>query len=153
MAVECRLSRNFSTKEIFEEKEEYIAALKWVWHNIDLRFKPQVNPRIRNNRPRTKYLFGSLPPFNMQVKTNSGKVFWGLLRKHFPKSPELSKVFNRNTVKLSYSCTDNLSNIIKKQNAKNMDISAQKSSENNILCNCRNKSDCLFNGVCFERGV
>ena len=33
-----------------------------------------------------------------------GKVFLKLLKKHFPASHVLHKIFNKNTVKISYSC-------------------------------------------------
>ena len=36
--------------------------------------------------------------------TDYGKVFLKLLKKHFPASHVLHKIFNKNTVKSSYSC-------------------------------------------------
>lgn len=45
MVVECCLSRNSSTKEIFDEiKKEYIAALREEGYNIDPKFKSHVIP-------------------------------------------------------------------------------------------------------------
>ena len=34
------------------------------------------------------------------------------MRKNFPKTNPLSKIFNKNTVKISYSCTRNIKSII-----------------------------------------
>ena len=41
-----------------------------------------------------------------------GKYFLGLKDKHFKKHNPLSKIINRNNVKISYSCTNNISRII-----------------------------------------
>ena len=54
------------------------------------------------------------PPFSKNVTTNVAKIFFRLLDKHFPKSSRLHKIFNRNTVKVSYSCMKNVIQIIKK---------------------------------------
>jgi hypothetical protein len=36
-----------------------------------------------------------------------------LVEKHFPKDHRLHKIFNKNTINVSYSCTQNMANIIK----------------------------------------
>ena len=51
-------------------------------------------------------------PYSANVKTNIGKIFLNLIKKHFPKTNKLHKIFNRNTVKISYSCMSNISSII-----------------------------------------
>ena len=56
------------------------------------------------------------PPFNLDVSTNAAKTFLNLIEKHFPRSSKLHKIFNKNTVKVSYSCTQNMSQIIKGHN-------------------------------------
>lgn len=58
------------------------------------------------------------PPFNKSVRTNVGRSFLTFLDKHFPPSHELRKIFNRNTVKLSYSCMNNIKSAITKHNAR-----------------------------------
>ena len=52
------------------------------------------------------------PPYSVNVKTNIGKVFFKLLHKHFLKTHKFYKVFNKNTVKLSYSSMHNMASII-----------------------------------------
>ena len=44
------------------------------------------------------------PPYSQNVKTNIGKLFFKLVREHFPD-------FNFNTSKLSYCCTTSVRNI------------------------------------------
>ena len=67
-----------------------------------------------------------------------------LLDQHFPKSNKLHAVFNRNTVKVRYSCTQNMSSMIKSRNKKviNKDIKELKS------CNCSLKSKCPLTCQC-----
>ena len=47
------------------------------------------------------------PPFSLNVKTNVGKIFFKLVKRHFPKENPLRKIFNKNTLKVSYSCMHN----------------------------------------------
>ena len=59
------------------------------------------------------------PPYNKGVSTNIGHVFLNLLDKHLYKEHKLTKIFNRNSVKVSYCCTRNIEHIIKNHNRKN----------------------------------
>jgi len=70
----------------------------------------------RRNRPRNIIWFN--PPYSENVQTNIASSFLRLIDKHFPKSHVLHKIFNRSNVKVSYSCTGNMSSIIKSHNAK-----------------------------------
>ena len=69
----------------------------------------------RKNRPRN--IIWLNPPYSADIETNVAKTSLKLIDKHFPKSHILHKVFNRNNVKASYSCTSNLRNLIKQPNA------------------------------------
>ena len=62
---------------------------------------------------------------------------------------ELDKIFNKNTVKVSYSCTESVANTIKGHNNKlrNTEVRKQRA------CNCRVKSDCPLNGNCRKEGI
>ena len=42
--------------------------------------------------------------YSANVKTNVGKIFMRLVHKHLPCHHKYYKLFNRNNVKLSYSC-------------------------------------------------
>ena len=55
----------------------------------------------------------------------------------------MHKIFNRNTVKISYSCLRNISSIISSHNH-NILSPKQKS----FGCNCRVKNECPLNGEC-----
>ena len=85
----------------------------------------------------------------MNVQTNIGREFLNLVSKHFPKSHWYSKIFNKNNIKVSYSCTDNLQTIIKKQNRKILETNKTPSTENN----CPLKNNCLTSSVIYNANV
>ncbi len=60
-------------------------------------------------------------------RTNKiGKDFFRLLKKNFPLSSNLCKIFNKNTFKLSYICILNKVNLVNRSNTKISEI-------NNVL--------------------
>ena len=85
-------------------------------------------------------------PYSQNVKTNIGKRFLKFVKKHFPRDHKLYKIFNRNTLALSYSCMSSISSVIKQHNYKVL------STTKNIdrLSNCRNKENCPLNGKCSQ---
>lgn len=50
--------------------------------------------------------------------TNAGTIFIKFISNYSPALNTLHKIFNKNTVKKSYSCTDNIAQIIKRHNTK-----------------------------------
>ena len=52
----------------------------------------------------------------MNVRTNIGKTFLKLMRKHFPNGNPSHKIFNKNTLKVSYSCMGNMASTISSHN-------------------------------------
>lgn len=91
-----------------------------------------------------------LPQFNSLVKTKIDKVFFKLLEQNFPKTSKLYKIFNRNTVKLSYSCMPNVASLI---NGYNMRKTKDKPQTAHPRCNCRNKKTCPLQGMCQQECV
>ena len=76
-----------------------------------------------NNRKRHRKIIWFNPPFSQSMETNIGIIFLKLVRKHFPTQHKLHKIFNLNTLKLSYCCLTNVSNIIIQHNATVLAIS------------------------------
>ena len=56
------------------------------------------------------------PPFDMKVKTNVGRKFRTMVEECFPEGHKLRKIFNKNTLKLSYSCMPNVKRKIDQHN-------------------------------------
>ena len=69
-------------------------------------------------RNRRRKIIWFNPPYSKNVETNIGKKFFSLIDKHFPKGHVLNPIFNRNSVKISYSCLPNIRRIITKHNGK-----------------------------------
>ena len=82
------------------------------------------------------------PPYSKNVKTNIGRTFLQLVDKHFPKSSHLHKIFNRNSIKISYSCLNNVKTTIKDHNTKIRSTQQPETSTDN-KCNCRNNDECM----------
>ena len=72
--------------------------------------------------------------------------------KHFPRSHVLHKIFNRNNVKVSYSCMSNMAKIIKSHNEKILG-KVDASSASDKQCNCRKKDLCPLDGACLTNNV
>ena len=53
---------------------------------------------------------------NCDVSKLVGKQFFKIVNKHFPENNTLHKIFNKNTLKISYSCMKNMSDIISSHN-------------------------------------
>ena len=68
-------------------------------------------------------------------------MFLQLIDTNFPPANKLHKIFNRNTVKISYSCTQNISQIIKGHNKKVTQIRRHHQLE----CNCLIKTEFPLN--------
>ena len=59
-------------------------------------------------RKRKRAIIWYNPPYSMNVKTNVGKTFFKLLQKHFPPTHPMYTIFNKNKIKISYSCFPNM---------------------------------------------
>ena len=79
----------------------------------------------------------------MNMETNIGKTFLKLVKKQFSRNNSFHKIFNRNTIKVSYSFMRNISSIIASHS---IPILRQKPKE--CGCNCRNKESCPLQNQC-----
>ena len=112
-AIGRQISDISSNKEFFNKaKPHYERTLKRSGHDKELTYTKGKKPAAhtaqnsRKNRHRNVTWFN--PPYSMNVQTNIGREFLNLVIKHFPKNHWCSKIFNKNNIKVSFSCTDNL---------------------------------------------
>ena len=119
-------------------------------HPGGLQYIIPPSPHKRKSRKRNIVWFN--PPFSKHVKTNIGKVFLYLLKKHFPPHHRLHKICNKNNVKLSYSCMPNMAAIISRHNKV---LLAQRTKPASTVppCNCRVKTSCPMKGQCCESSI
>ena len=103
-----RLSAISSNKEEFDLfKPDYQKAIDDEGHTTIVTFE---NPTLQQQKPkkrnRSRNMIWFNPPWNSAVTTNIGACFLKLVDKNFKKdNPPLHRILNRNTMKMSYSCT------------------------------------------------
>ena len=85
---------------------------------------------------------------NSHAQTNVGKIFMKLIVKHFTKHHRYHRRFNKNTIKLSYSCIQNMGNIIIKHNNKQLYQSLEQPTR---MGSCRDKASCPIDGNCLQK--
>ena len=100
--VNKRLSDfSYNEEEFNKAKPLYENALKDSRFNTSIKY---AKDEVKSNRNINRKIIWFNPPFSQNVKTNIGKTFIKLVKKHFPKHHKLSKIFNTSTLKLSYGC-------------------------------------------------
>ena len=108
--------------------------------NISSSFHQSSTSHVKRQRHRNIIWFN--PPYSSAVITNVVKKFLQLIDLHFPPLNKFHKIFNRNNVKVSYCCTQNVGNIIKSHNKKLIN----SSNHHEQSCNCRKKKIVLWRG-------
>lgn len=144
-SVQDRLSNISCNENVFNKhKNIYENSLRNSGFNENLVYN-NTETREENNtrKQRKRKIIWFNPPFSTTVKTKIGKIFLELLDKHFPRSSEFHKIFNRNTVKISYSCTKNMASTISAHNRKIL-----KPIDEDFGCNCRSNRICPLDGKC-----
>ena len=148
--IEKRLSRLSSNENIFNEAATYYEEkLEESGHKIKLKYQQENIQNNTSNRKRKIIWFN--PPYNKSVESKIAKIFLKLVDKHFPNHHRLHKIFNRNSLKVSYSCTKNMKSIINNHNStilKKVTTPTDKKT-----CNCIKKDECPLNEYCLTENV
>ena len=154
ISINKRLSEISSSQDIFNRAAPaYQEALAKSGYTFKLKYQ-HSSDRKRRNRPRDVIWFN--PPFNLSVETNIGNKFLQLVEQCFTMGHPMRKIFNRNTVKISYSCMPNMDRMIQSSNkamlAKNRSEGSTDSTQSK-LCNCRKGTICPVNGQCLKTNL
>ena len=138
-----------------KNKEPYEKALESSGFDEKMSYSPPATPsHNRRGRTRKRKILWFNPPYNSAVKTDIGWKFLNLLSKHFPKDHKYAKLFNQNTVKLSYSCMPSMSSVIASHNKKILtEELPQQTSEERRTCNCRTRETCPMDGNCLDESI
>ena len=105
---------------------------------------------IVRKEPETSYglIHHFLKPLKLTLQNHFSDCWINIFQNLTNPNPNLTnpnlKIVNRNTIKVSYSCINNVSQVIK-QHKRNVSNKKQKQTN---PCNCRNKSECSLNGNC-----
>ena len=147
--ISRRINVISSDRTIFEKAAPYYnKALKESGYKESIMFDEKGDSVPKRKRARNIIWYN--PPYSMNVKTNIGKTFLKLISRNFPKGHKLYKIFNRNNMKLSYSCMPNIASIIQSHNKQ---IVSDKPNNKDTTCNCRQKENCPLDGKCMQRNV
>ena len=123
----------------------YIDALiKSSFHDNITFIAKTINTKTNKKKTSNCKIIWSNLPYCLSVKTNVGLIFLKLIKKHFPKGNCLNKVFNRSTIKVSYSCMGNISSILSSHNKNILD----PVSNTKYGCNCRSKESFPLQNKC-----
>ena len=143
--ISQRISENSCSLEEFNKAAPiYNKALAHSGFKETLKYTDNTN---RKKRSRKRNVIWFNPPYGENVKTNIGKIFLNLVCKHFPKHHQYHNLFNRNNVKLSYSCMPNMEATIRKNNFKLLNKN-DSPPLNEKSCNCLDKDKCPLEGQC-----
>ena len=153
-SVNRRLSEISSDEDVFKEAAKpYQEALGKSGYSYKLEFKPPQRTFLpKCNRSRNVIWFN--PPYNKNVASNIGRDFLRLIDKCFPIGHKLRKIFNRNTLKLSYSCMANVRQVIDGHNKTILKKAAQTPQDQaNKTCNCRKRDEWPLKGTCLSKDI
>ena len=156
-AISRRLTDISNDKDVFEAAAPiYNNALSSSGYSDDVRYIEERKMGQRRNQPRKRNRARKVtwfnPPYSKSVKLNIGQKFLRLLDKHFPAGSRLHKIFNRNTVKVSYCCMPNMSAIIKRHNAHVCDTTHAGANQARH-CNCRKPEECPLSRECLASNI
>ena len=124
-------------------------ALKKSGYDHKLKYQKNTSTATSNQQRKRKIIWFN-PPYSMNIATNVGCYFLNLVNKHFPLHHKFSKIFNRNNMKISYSCTPSMKSRI---NIHNKTVTKAQSSAQARTCNCLNKSKCPLNNKCLSNNI
>ena len=140
----CTLSSNET--EFNKHIESYQTALKRAGYKTELKFKETAKTPTKTRRKRNRKIIWFNPPMNRGVKTNIGKKFLQLIDLHFPKHNPLSKILNRKSIKISYSCLSNMKTLVKAHNQRILNPATPTKP-----CNCN--GECPLNKNCQTEAI
>ena len=145
--INNRLSMLACNEEIFEEdKYPYQEALRNAGYKKQLKYNKERMDQRKKVRHRDRQVCWFNPPWSANVKTPVGKMFLDLIDRYFPHSHPLHKVFNRNTIKMSYCTCKNLKAHIDGHNRNILHPNVKTKGS----CNCKPKfkENCPLPGEC-----
>ena len=150
VAINKRLNKLSSNEDHFNAAApQYQAALQESGYSYRLYYDPE-SPQPSKKRNRNKQVIWFNPPYSKNVATSIGKKFLQIVDSCFDATNPLRKIFNRHTVKVSYSCMPNFHKTIKAHNNK---ILNHGNNDNSRDCNCHRNRVCPLEGKCLSKNI
>jgi hypothetical protein len=150
LSINKRLTEISSDQDLFEQASPpYQQALDKSGYNHKLQFKYPLNlTNNKNTRSRKRKIIWYNPPNSKNVSTNVGQSFLKIIDEEFPADHQLHKIFNRNTVKISYSCMPNIKQTIDGHNKSTLSTTSTTNSLDMCSCPKNNKVLCPLSNKC-----
>lgn len=151
LAINRRLCTISSDEHSFNsEVQPYQQALIASGYKHVLEYnKDSTTPNTTSEKQRARNIVWYNPPYNKATATNIGRKFLNIVYNTFTEEHILRKIFNRNTLKVSYACMPNIATTISSHNQKVL----SGAEERQRLCNCRDKSRCPLSGNCQQQSI
>ena len=109
--IDERLLQTSSNETILNShKPKYEKVFKWSGFKINLKFKKSPTESAQTSN-RSRRIISLNSRYSKNIRSKIAKFF---LNKHFLKSEKLHKILNRNTVKVTPGCTENMEGIQQK---------------------------------------
>ena len=136
-SISKRISEISSNQHIFNQSIPYYQdGLRKSGYNVSLKYTPTQNEDENNQQreQRKRKIMWFNPLYSLMVKTNVGKLFLKLLDRHFPRAHKFYKIFNCNTVKISYCSVKNMGSIISSHNKQVLQLQKKENYPLNNKC-------------------
>ena len=103
LAVNRRLSKISANETVFNEAvPPYQNALTLSGYDLKLKYEETTQTRNKPKNRRRQIIWFN-PPWSANCETKIGAKFLNIVDTCFPPTHPLHKIFNRNTLKVSYS--------------------------------------------------
>ena len=148
--INQRLSSISSDEKMFKTAAPiYQEAINKSGYDYTLKYDPTASKPKAKKKSKKRNILWYNPPYNSTVRTNVGREFLKLIDECFPPSHPLHRIFNRKNVKVSYSTTPNIAQIISSKNTKILKTPEPEKR----TCNCPKDKVCPLDKKCLEKGI
>ena len=154
-SINKRLSHISSDEDSFNQAAPvYQEALRKSGYKHQLTFSPAPPPPPSSQQEkRRRNIMWYNPPYSRNVSTNIGKTFLKIIDEEFPRTHILHKIFNRNTIKISYCCMNNIKQNIDGHNKSTLSKCNNHEQTTSKKCNCQKPNDCPLTGHCQTKSI
>ena len=154
--INKRLTTISSNETVFKRAAPvYQEALQRRGYTYELKYQPSTNinkhQKAKEERKRHRNLIWFNPPYNKQVSTSIGRQFLTQIETCFQPEKKLHKTSNKNTIKISYSCTRNMKQTVSSHNKQMTQNSETQNKSKN--CDYKNPETRPLDGHCLVTEV
>ena len=143
-SLDVTLNLNDRTYRPYHKPNDEIMYIHWV--------QPSTND---NQATSDRYwiTFAQYLFVERDLRLKCTKMHLKSVDKHFSKHHKFRKIFNRNTVKISFSCLPNMKSKISKHNRKILATTQQEPTQSVKTCSCPRNTICPMAGKCLEKDI